>query len=211
MNQPPKIKFCGTTSLDDALAAVDAGADYLGFIFAPSSRQVNRQTVQQITGRIPASVVTVGVFVDTSPDEIQETLKEAGLQVAQLHGNEPPTAARDLAASQVWKAFRIRQETDLDAIPAYAPWVSAIMLDAYSADQAGGTGLSFDWRFAENSGRFGSPIVLAGGLNPENVARAICQVQPDIVDVSSGVEASPGKKDWKKLKAFVDAVKTAGD
>ena len=204
-----KVKVCGITNIEDALAAVEAGADLLGFVFAESPRQVDRAAVARITASLPEQIRTVGVFVNAPADEIDAAFKECGLHIAQLHGQETPQMAASWTADRVWKALRIRAESGLDQARAYRARVGAILLDAYSPVLAGGTGCSFDWSLAAGSRALGVPIVLAGGLRPGNVAAAISQVRPDILDVSSGVETRPGRKDPALMRAFVTEVRLA--
>ena len=197
------VKVCGTTSEEDALLAVAMGADAVGFIFAPSSRQVAPGLVRDIVRRLPPEVVTVGVFRDAAPESVVKVVNGIGLGAAQLHGRETPeqTAFVRERVPLVVKAFaaggpRIRRASDYKA--------DMVMLDAPSP----GSGQVFDWRLAE-----GVPdscrLVLAGGLNAGNVADAIAQVHPWGVDVVTGVESEPGHKDPRALRAFVQAVRDA--
>ena len=204
-----QVKICGITRLDDALAAVEAGADYIGFVFAPSPRRLNGDQAGAISRLLPAHVRKVGVFVDAAGSEIRRVVSAAGLDVVQLHGCETPQALGLLRPTMVWKAFRVRCEGDLGSISLYAGYVDAVLLDAYSAHAMGGTGERFDWRLAEGSVRWGIPVALAGGLTPENVGQAVRQVRPAIVDVSSGVESSPGRKDRDAIVRLIAAVREA--
>jgi len=204
-----RVKICGITNRDDAMAAVDAGADLIGFIFAPSPRQVDRATAARIIAGVGTEVTTVGVFVDAQVDDIQKAYEECGIAIAQLHGQESPVTVELLGAGRVWKAFRIRDESDLEGISSYGADLAGVFLDAYSRDRAGGTGQTFDWRLAAKAPRNGVPLILAGGLTPANVGAAIAQAQPDIVDVSSGVESSPGRKDVQLVRSFIRAARAA--
>ncbi|MCA1596662.1 MAG: phosphoribosylanthranilate isomerase, partial [Chloroflexi bacterium] len=179
------------------------------FIFAPSPRRVSRAAVREIIAELPAGVTTMGVFVDTETEEIRAAVEECGLSGVQLHGQETPAAMRIPGAALVWKAFRIREAADLEAIPAFTGAAGGIFLDAYAPGLAGGSGKTFDWTLAAGLSRFGVPVILAGGLNPQNVSQAILQGQPDVVDVSSGVESSPGKKDHERVRSFIRAVRSA--
>jgi len=197
------VKICGTTSEQDALLAVAMGADAVGFIFAPSPRQVSPAVVADIVKRLPPEILPVGVFRNESPARVLAIVNQTGLRGVQLHGNESAAQTRRLMESVqfVIKAF-----------PAGSPAVAtaeshgadAVMLDAPNP----GTGQLFDWTLADAVPR-SVRLVLAGGLTPENVGEAIATVQPWGVDVVSGVESSPGHKDARKLRAFVKAAKAA--
>ena len=199
-----KVKVCGITNAEDALAAVELGADALGFVFAPSPRQVTRQQVADIVAKLPPFVCKVGVFADSSLQEVAETLQSCGLDLAQLHGSETPGFCQALFP-RVIKAFRVKDESVLDLLPRYK--ASAYLLDSYHEALKGGTGQSFNWEIARKARRYGR-IVLSGGLTPENVRQAITEVQPFAIDVSSGVESRPGVKDHAKLRAFLEAAKS---
>lgn len=197
------VKVCGTTSEDDALLAVAVGADAVGFIFAPSPRQVAPQRAADIAKRLPREVLTVGVFRDQSPRRVVEIVNGAGLRGAQLHGHESPEGTR-YVASRVGFTIKAFSAGD-SAIKRAADYgADAVLLDAPSP----GSGRVFDWRLAEGVSD-GSRLVLAGGLDPDNVASAIALVRPWGVDVASGVEARPGRKDPVRLRAFVEAAKAA--
>lgn len=198
-----KVKVCGITSLDDALAAVEYGADALGFVFAPSQRRVTPEQAQEIVQRLPAFALKVGVFVDAPLRDVTRTMDLCDLDFAQLHGRESPDYC-DALAPRAIKAFRVRDGSILDDLPRYR--TCAYLLDGFSPEAMGGTGTTFDWSMAVKAKRFGQ-VILSGGLTPENVLRAIAQVGPAAVDVSSGVEASPGRKDRLKLRAFITAVR----
>ncbi len=189
-----RVKICGITRLEDAKLAVELGASALGFVFyPPSPRFVAPAQAAAIRRALPPLVTTVGVFVNEDPERIEEIRRLVGLDLVQLHGEEPPeTAARFFPA--VIKAFRVRSERDLAQITAYRDCVSAILLDTYVKGLAGGTGKTFDWSLAKKAKEYGLPVILAGGLNPENIKRAAQLVRPYALDVSSGVEAFAGKK-----------------
>jgi len=196
------VKICGTTSEEDALLAVAMGADAIGFIFAPSTRQVAPAVAADIAKRLPTEVLTVGVFRDQSPQRVVEIMEATGLRAAQLSGRETPEQT-------MWVRRRVR--TVIKAFAAGDPTVGQAKeygADVIMLDSDPGSGQVFDWRLAEHVPA-GSRLLLAGGLHPENVADAIGQVNPWGVDVATGVEASPGKKDPRKLRAFIAAAKAA--
>lgn len=199
-----KVKICGITNLEDALVAVAAGADMLGFIFAPSPRRVTPDQVCEIISRLPDSVKKIGVFVDDDADFVKATMARCHLDRVQLHGDESPEYCAGFSVDRVVKGFRVRDASVLELIPRYK--AAAYLLDAYHPSKAGGTGHTFDWDIAKAAKKYGN-IILSGGLNPDNVARAIAAVEPHAVDVSSGVELRPGKKDPEKVKAFIRAAK----
>lgn len=208
MSRPDKtrVKICGITNAQDAMAAVHAGADALGFVFYEGSpRHVFPETVREIIGGLPPFITTVGVFVNAPPSEIEETLSITGIDIIQLHGEEPPEEC-DLLPGRVIKAFRVRDFTDLEVLQRYR--VSAFLLDTYDPDTPGGTGRSFNWDIAVEAKKYGR-IILAGGLNPGNITDAIRKVKPYAVDVSSGVELEKGKKDIQKVREFIFRAKTA--
>ena len=198
-----RVKVCGITNLEDALAAVSLGAYALGFVFAPSPRQITPDKAAEIIAQLPPFVSRVGVFVDSPLEQVQETIAIAGLSMVQLHGSEDAEYCQALSP-RVIKAFRVRSDSILRELPRYK--VSAYLLDSYDAALKGGTGKTFDWSIAKAASKLGC-IILSGGLNPDNVRQAIEQVEPYAVDVSSGVEVSPGKKDHDKLRAFIEAAK----
>jgi phosphoribosylanthranilate isomerase len=199
------VKICGTTTEEDALLAVALGADAVGFIFAPSPRQVTPVTAADIVKRLPPEIVTVGVFRGESPQRIVDTMQQCGLRAAQLHGTETAEQTRWIRGRvpMVMKAFAagdpaIARAGDFGA--------DAVLLDSASP----GSGVVFDWRLAEDVPPR-TRLLLAGGLHPDNVRDAVKQVKPWGVDVCSGVESAPGRKDPRRLRAFVLAAKAAGD
>jgi phosphoribosylanthranilate isomerase len=198
-----KIKICGITNLDDALLAVDLGADALGFIFYPKSpRYVKVQDAANICNALPPFVAKVGVFVDELEYEIEKALKECLLNTLQFHGDEPPGFCQKFAAKSI-KAIRVRDEESLRAAEEYD--VDALLLDTYTDESRGGTGRTFDWSLAVRAKEFLSgPLILSGGLTTANVQEAIRKVRPYAVDVASGVEREPGKKDPEKLRRFIE-------
>ena len=199
------VKICGITRPEDARAAVEAGADALGFVFYPGSpRFVALDAAAAIARELPPYIVRVGLFVDAPPDEVVAAVAACGLNLLQFHGEEPPDYCLQFGLMSM-KAFRVRDAASLDALP-NSP-TDAWLLDAYVPGQLGGTGESFNWDLALQAGRYGRPIFLAGGLTPENVGEAVRRARPYAVDVSSGVEAAPGRKDHAKVRAFVSAAK----
>lgn len=197
------VKICGVTNEDDALLAVALGADAVGFIFAPSPRQVVPSRVYDITRRLPPEILTVGVFRDEHPQRVIEVTQRAGLKAAQLHGHESPADVAEVAR-HIRTVIKAVAAGSIDASRAHEFGVSMILLDA----PAPGSGKVFDWQLAgEVPGVV--DLVLAGGLTPDNVAAGIRQVRPYGVDVASGVESSPGKKDPVLMRRFFEAVRTA--
>lgn len=217
------IKICGTTNLEDALAAVEAGADALGFVFAPSPRRISPRDAARITAALPVSVEKIGVFVNQSVELVLDTVEKSGLTGVQLHGEEDGRFARrlrDKAASKLrlLKAVsmsevgKARGKTFAMAASEDAADVfSALLLDSGATARRGGTGTAFDWREAAPMARLLAKkfkLIIAGGLNPDNVAKALRIFQPWGVDVVSGVEQAPGKKGAEKLRAFIAAVRS---
>jgi phosphoribosylanthranilate isomerase len=196
-----KVKICGITSLEDALTAIEAGADSLGFVFySASPRNVSPEQADEIIRRLPPFVQTVGLFVDEKLTTVNDFTDRCGLDLVQLHGDEAPDYCRSVRR-RVIKAFRIKDISTLDLLPQYQ--VAGYLLDAWAATAHGGTGKTFNWEIAAEAVRKGRNIVLAGGLTPENVAAAVKTVRPYAVDVSSGVESAPGRKDTHKLIEFI--------
>lgn len=195
-----RVKICGITNMEDALSAVDYGADALGFVFFEKSpRYITPDKAREIISRIPPFVTTVGVFVNEEAARINEIMDIAGIDILQLHGDEKPDACN--ICHRVIKAFRVKNLTDLKPLESYR--CSAFLLDTYSPESYGGTGQIFNWDIAVEAKRFGR-IVLSGGLNPDNIEKAVMYVRPYAVDVSSGIEEQKGKKDLKKMKAFIE-------
>jgi phosphoribosylanthranilate isomerase len=201
-----KVKICGITNVPDALAAVEAGADALGFMFyAKSPRDVSLRAAADIVRQLPCFVVKVGVFVNAAEDLVVRAIEECGLNLLQFHGDETPDYCVQFGLMSM-KAFRIRDVESLKELPNYQ--TDAWLLDAYASDKQGGTGERFNWDLGVEAVKLGRPIFLAGGLTPENVGEAVKKVQPYAVDVSSGVEAAPGKKDLQKMRAFIQMAKS---
>ncbi len=202
-----RVKICGITNLADAQAAVEAGADALGFVFYEKSpRHLAVPAAAGIAKQLPGFVLRVGVFVNAPGEAVDRAIGECGLNLLQFHGDEAPEYCLQFGLMSM-KAFRMRDAGSLQEMTKYQ--TEAWLLDAYSPEAVGGTGEKFNWELAVEAQKFGKPIFLAGGLTPENVGEAVRKVRPFGVDVSSGVEISPGKKDHTKLRAFINAVKTA--
>ena len=197
------VKVCGITNLEDALAAVECGADMLGFVFAPSPRRISPDEAARITNLLPPHIGKVGVFVNEAAEKIREIARLCGLDFAQLHGDETVEFARGLSAPFI-KAFRARDASVLENIAAFG--TDTFLLDAYDPDRAGGTGRLVNLDIASKAARLGN-MILAGGLSPDNVAQIVEAVRPYCVDVSSGVESSPGRKDHDKIKRFISEAK----
>jgi len=202
-----KIKICGITTLEDANAAVENGADALGFVFYPKSpRAVTPETAKSIISILPPFITAVGVFVDEDTDNIEKIASYSGLNAIQLHGSEPPESCN--INRNVIKALRVKDLSDLEVLSSYKT-ASAYLLDTYSPHEFGGTGHVFNWEIAVEAKKFGR-IILAGGLNPDNIEEAVQMVQPYGIDVSSGVEGpAKGKKDHNKIKLFIERARKA--
>jgi phosphoribosylanthranilate isomerase len=197
------VKICGITTEEDALLAVALGADAVGFVFAPSPRQIAPQAAHDIVRRLPPEILTVGVFRDDLPERVLDQVHTSGVKAAQLHGHEAPEVTRQVHERLrfVIKAFAAGSS---DLRRAAAHGADAILIDAPRP----GSGTLFDWGLVDDA-PLDCRILLAGGLTPENVETAIHRVKPWGVDVSTGVEREPGRKDAVKLKAFIDAAKAA--
>ncbi|MEP7115885.1 MAG: phosphoribosylanthranilate isomerase, partial [Ilumatobacteraceae bacterium] len=204
------VKICGITSVEDAQAAAAAGADAIGFVLWPRSvRAIDLATARAIADALPPFVHRVGVFVDPTRDDVERAIAEVGLDVVQLHGDEPPEFCRALPR-RVVKAVRVGNGFRAEDALRYEGAASGILLDTRADEQdalPGGTGRAFDWTLARAVRAGARNVVLAGGLTPDNVARAVAAVAPDAVDVSSGVESAPGRKDPERMRAFVRAVR----
>ncbi len=203
-----RVKICGLTRVKDAEIAAQLGADALGMVFYPqSSRCITVEKAAEIVKSLPAFVTTVGLFVDSSRQEVEEVLAKVPLDVLQFHGEEEPAFCRSFFRPYI-KAIRVKQGVDL--ISQAQRFISAqgLLLDAWHPQVKGGTGQCFDWAYIPPN--LPLPVILAGGLTPDNIQTAIRQVRPFAVDVSSGVESEPGIKDSKKMAAFIQEV-TYGD
>ncbi|MCK4648780.1 phosphoribosylanthranilate isomerase [bacterium] len=217
------IKICGVTNIEDALKVVELGADALGFVFYEKSpRKITKEKAKEIIDKIQDTrykiqtitnnqdtitkqrVVKVGLFVDELEEKVNEIASCCNFDILQFHGDETPDYCKKFP-QKIIKAFRIKDKESLANIPKYE--VDYYLLDAYSEELPGGTGRTFNWDLAKEAKEFGKPIILSGGLNPENIIEALKKVLPFGVDVSSGVEASPGKKDHRKLKEFITKVR----
>ncbi|MBF0272443.1 MAG: phosphoribosylanthranilate isomerase [Magnetococcales bacterium] len=202
----PRVKICGITRVEDALAAVAAGADALGFVFyPPSKRHITPEATARILKRLPPFITITGLFVNASREEIHTTAAVCRLDVIQLHGDESPEACRGLPG-RVIKAVRVGEAADLTGLERFP--VQGLLLDAKVADHYGGSGCVFDWSLIAGY-RSPVPLILAGGLNPENVFQAVRQVAPYAVDVSSGVESAPGIKNHDAMAQFIRQVHRA--
>ena len=199
-----RIKFCGITNSADAQAAVSYGADALGFVFyAKSPRHVTRAQASAIIADLPPLVSKVGLFVNADPREVEDTITESGIDVVQFHGDETMRQCR--ACSLPWiKAIRVRSQEDIERGEEQYPGAAALLLDAYDAQAFGGTGKTFDWSSVPQT--ISRPVILAGGLTPDNVASAIHSVRPYAVDVSGGIERAKGLKDHDKMQRFIREV-----
>ena len=200
-----RIKICGITSVEDGVAAAEAGADMIGLMFYERSpRHISFATAGEISRALSPFIVKVGVFVNPNEDTVMRAINDCGVTLLQFHGEETPGFCTQFGAMSM-KAFRIKDAESLDALPNYP--TDAWLLDAYSPDAHGGTGAKFNWELAIEAKNLGRPIFLAGGLTAENVGVAVEKVQPFGVDVSSGVESAPGKKNHAKVRAFIQAVR----
>ena len=201
------VKICGITSEADALAAAEAGADAIGLMFYEGSpRHVTLEQAKAISAALPQHVMRVGVFVNAEEAFVHQALTECMLNILQFHGDETPEECSRYPVMTL-KAFRVQGEETLAQLEAYPS--AGYLLDAYVKDALGGTGATFNWDLAVRAQEFGKPIFLAGGMTPENVAEAVRKVQPFGVDVSSGVESEPGRKDAEQMRTFVAAAKGA--
>jgi phosphoribosylanthranilate isomerase len=201
------VKICGITSEADALAAAEAGADAIGLMFYEGSlRHVTLEQAKAISAALPPHVMRVGVFVNAEEAFVHQALTECMLNILQFHGDETPEECSRYPVMTL-KAFRVQGEETLAQLEAYPS--AGYLLDAYVKDALGGTGATFNWDLAVRAQEFGKPIFLAGGLTPENVVEAVRKVQPFGVDVSSGVESEPGRKDAEQMRTFVSAAKGA--
>jgi phosphoribosylanthranilate isomerase len=218
--QRVRVKICGLREPEQALRIAQMGADAIGLVFAPSPRWVSPEQAQAVTDMLPPFVAAVGVFVDSDAAAINKVIARAGLQWVQLHGQEPPELVGDLALSCI-KAFSVRDEVWIDRVRAWLDCVCdrrrvrGILLDTGSDQARGGTGQRFNWDWVAQARLDGKlkdlpPLILSGGLDSGVVTDAIDLVQPWAVDVSSGVEASPGLKDLRKVEDFLRAVREGG-
>lgn len=199
-----KIKICGIKSIDTANAAIDASADYLGFVFAPSARQISPENASKIAKSLPSTTALVGVFVNESVENIHRIAKDVGLTHIQLHGDEPPEYCQRLQMPVI-KAWRVYEGFDFRELP---KWEAEFFLfDSFSKDSRGGSGIRFDLNLLKGRNLY-RPFFIAGGLSPENVGAAIQESRPFGVDVSGGVETN-GEKDTAKIRLFIQSVRNA--
>lgn len=201
-----RVKICGVTNYQDASAAVEVGADAIGFIFAPSPRQITPEKACDIICTIPPFVQTVGVFVDEDPATIRQIIHFCGLDLVQLHGDQSPAICHELMPHTI-KVFRLKDESGLQSIKPYYGKVRALLFDTYSETRRGGTGETFDWGLAIKAKEFEIPTILSGGLNPDNISEAISLVKPYAVDVNSGIEDRPGKKNVFLMKKLMETIR----
>ena len=202
-----QVKICGITGVADGLAAAEAGADMIGLMFYEDSpRHVTVAQAAESSRALPPFVLRVGVFVNPDESLVTRAIAECGLSLLQFHGEEDSAFCTQFGLMSM-KAVRVREAESLQTLENYH--TDAFLLDAYSQAGLGGTGEKFNWDLAVSAQKFAKPIFLAGGLTPENVADAVRQVRPFAVDVSSGVESVPGKKDEAKVRAFIQAVRNA--
>ena len=199
------VKICGITNLNDALICQKLGVSALGFVFAPSPRQVTVEQVTQITRHLSPLILKVGVFVDEDPFRIRTIMQTCRLDLAQLHGDETLRDCQVLAG-RVIKAFRASRDQPKPEWQGAA--LRGILIDSYAVNAYGGTGQVFDWKLVAGYRKLGFPLILAGGLNPDNISTAIRDVQPDGIDLSSGVEKSPGLKDPDKIARLMATIKS---
>ena len=205
----PEVKICGITSLVDAETAMLAGADAIGFIFYPQSpRCISPDRAREIGGKLKGRVCRVGVFVDHDAEGVRRIAQFCGLDFIQLHGNESPDYCRPFPPSLLIKAVSVQKEEDLARLKDYP--VGAILVDAHDPVRRGGTGKTCDWNLARKAGE-NRRLILSGGLNPQNILPAIEAVRPLAVDIGSGVESQPGKKDPEKIKELMAAVRSFKD
>ena len=202
-----RVKVCGITNVSDARSAVRCGVDALGFVFANSPRKVSPERARAIVAAIPPFVCPVALFVDAESDYIREVCDFCGISTVQLHGNEPSSLLPALHPLKIIKAIRVKQRSDVSTVERYM--CDAYLLDTHVQGKQGGTGQTFNWEWAAKAKRHG-PLILAGGLTPENVGEAIRVTKPYAVDVSSGVELAPGEKSGKLIEAFVRATQETG-
>ncbi len=202
-----KVKICGITNIEDAKVAIASKADALGFVFAPSPRRITDVAAGKIIGKLPPSLLSVGVFVNEQLARVREIIKRCNLSAVQFHGEESPDYCAHFEKVKVIKAFRVKNSDSLKSLSDYK--VDAFLLDTYLQGEAGGTGTKFNWNLVSSLKDPPQRIILSGGLSPDNVTEAIKIVKPYAVDVSTGVESRPGKKDPKLVEEFIRKAKGA--
>ena len=201
-----KVKICGITNLEDALAALFSGADAVGFVFYKKSpRFIQPLKARNISRILPKKILRVGVFVNEKEETVKKIAKVCKLGALQFHGNESPEYCRKFKGYKVIKAFRVSKEIDLGEVSKYK--VFGCLFDTFSKAKAGGTGKKFNWNLLKNIDKISGQVFLSGGLTAANVKSAVKKLKPDWVDVSSSVEVRPGKKDHKKIQKFIKAAK----
>ena len=201
-----KIKVCGMTNQEDARMAVALGVDALGFIFARSPRRVEPEDARRIIGTLPVFVKTVGVFVNENPDRMRQVMDFCGIDLAQLHGDETPDVCEAMMP-RVLKAIRVKNTLRPSDVQAFRGRVRGVVLDTHSERLWGGTGRPFDWGLVHGISGMGIPIVLSGGLGPDNISKAIGIARPHAVDINSGVEEHPGKKSPLLMKRVMEKIR----
>ncbi|MGP4071625.1 phosphoribosylanthranilate isomerase [Piscibacillus sp. B03] len=199
-----QVKICGIKTLEHALAAAKSGADTIGFVFAESKRQVSVEEAARIAEQLPKHIKKIGVFVNASEVELENTFHQVGLDYVQLHGSESPQFCERLSLPYI-KALRVKTEQDLEVLESYRQ-ASYFLLDSATGPYQGGNGTTFDWRHLKRASIDRKKLILAGGLNETNIEDAIIQTNPAMVDVSSGVETN-GTKDSEKIQRFIQKVK----
>lgn len=209
-----RIKICGITNVQDALWAANLGVDFIGLNFYKQSlRKVSLAMAKNIVNELPSFVKVIGVFVDEDLRTVRKIVSVCHLDMVQFHGNESPQCCSEIyfpnAELKIIKAFRIKDENSLQNMGEYSDFVNYYLLDTYVPEKAGGTGETFNWEFALKAKKFGRPIFLSGGLTPDNVKEAIEKVHPFSVDVASGVEKTPRRKSYEKMKEFIQKVREA--
>ncbi|MDB6130984.1 MAG: Phosphoribosylanthranilate isomerase [Verrucomicrobiales bacterium] len=201
------VKICGITNLEDAKWAVESGADALGFMFyEKSKRHISPRDAGAIIRELPSATRFVGVFVDAKKPEVENAIELSGITTLQFHGQETPGYCQEFMLP-VWKALLVHSRASLENMNSYS--TEAILLDAFVPGERGGTGARFDWNLAVEARLHHLPIILAGGLTPENVSEAVKLINPFGVDVSSGVESAPGRKDRQKVKTFISRARVS--
>ena len=207
----PKVKICGITNAQDALWAANLGADFIGLNFySQSPRKVSVKHAKELVVQLPPFITAVGIFVDEPLESITKIIKSVPLKMVQLHGHENAEFCRNVKALgvKVTKALRLQKPLEAADMASYENDVDYFMFDTYSEDSAGGTGETFNWEWLLSTSSLTKPWFLAGGLNPGNVLEAIKKTHPPIIDVCSGVEKSPTRKDYEAMKSFIQAAKS---
>jgi phosphoribosylanthranilate isomerase len=202
-----KVKICGITNLEDALCAQSAGADFLGFVFAESPRRISGESAKKIIEKLSEDIHIVALFVNEKTEIVDNIINTIGrVDILQFHGDETPEYCSNFSSKKVMKAFRLKNEITIRSISGFKD-IDFVLVDSYSDDVYGGTGKEINLDLALKAKEYGYPLFLSGGLNPANVKQAISKVNPFCVDVSSGVEESPGKKDHDLIRKFINNAK----